>query len=150
MKPSSDITKSVLSNNGGNSLEARMPKKAVHALELMAQGTSWRKVREATGISFAGQAGLKARNGKVLQKRREQMAVDGFETAEKIRMLLSEKLQQLSDDGEALSKTNLKDLVLSRAIEQDKAFAAMVMHSVLLLYLPRSLRPTGNAYLASL
>ncbi len=109
----------------GKVMERLHPEKAVHALELMASGMSWRKVREATGVSFAGQAGLRARNGAVLAKRREEMALDGFETAEKLRMLVSDKADMLSEDDEALGKASIKDLVLARAIEQDKAFAAI-------------------------
>lgn len=126
----SAIVKSVVATTEVRSLEAKKPDAAIETLELMAQGMSWRKVREQTGVSFAGQAGLKARNGAVLAIRREEMALDGFETAEKLRMLVSDKAEMLSDDEDALKKTSIKDLVLARAIEQDKAFAAIGENTV--------------------
>jgi hypothetical protein len=112
---------------GGSSLKAEVarPGDCVLALEMLANGFGAEKVREKTGLGWEAISGLRARHEMALDVRRKQLATDGFELAEGIRLLAKKKMEMLAEDDEALSKTSLRDLILSNAIAQDKAFAAM-------------------------
>jgi hypothetical protein len=116
---------------GVNAIEKREPVKATLALEMLAGGETYEAVARATGLSFTSIAALRARNDKPLEERRKQLAVDGFEMAEGLRLLAKQKMQSLADNPEELAKVNLRDLVLPYAIAQDKAFAALGENKVI-------------------
>ena len=106
-------------------VEAKLPKESVLALEMLSNGEPYRKVEEATGLRWEALAGLRARHAGAIEKRRQQLANDGFLQVEKLRAISERKMDQLMEDEDSLKKMNIKDLILSQAIMQDKAFAAI-------------------------
>jgi hypothetical protein len=106
-------------------VEAKMPKESVLALEMLSDGEPYRDVEAATGIRWLALAGLKSRHAGALEKRRQQLANDGFLQLEKLRAISERKMDQLMEDEDSLKKMNIKDLILSQAIIQDKAFSAI-------------------------
>lgn len=108
-----------------NKIEKVRPAESVLALEMLLSGNTADEIREKTGISWNMLIGLKARHATALEVRRQQMATDGWEIAEGLRFLMKKKMAMLADDDAALSKTSLKDLAVAKAVEQDKAFAAL-------------------------
>lgn len=114
----------------GNMIENRKPVEAAMALEMLAEGKTYDEVEAATGIGYSALAGLKTRHPETLEKRRQQMAKDGFELAEALRLLALKKARMLADDEDQLKKVNLRDIVLPFAISQDKGFAAMGENTV--------------------
>lgn len=113
------------SGKNANLVERRDPVNAALALELMAEGKTYDDVEAATGIGYTALIGLRTRHPETLEKRRKQLAQDGFELAEGLRQLAKKKMQMLAEDEDQLMKVNLKDLVLPYAIAQDKGFAAL-------------------------
>ena len=105
--------------------ERRKPKESAVALEMLAEGQTFEAVRARTGLNFTAISALRARHETALEDRRKQLAADGFEMAEGLRLLAKQKMQDLADNPEELKKVNLRDLVLPYAIAQDKAFAAL-------------------------
>jgi hypothetical protein len=128
----SPITANAVVDAGGNGnrIENRKPVEAALALELMAEGKTYDDVEAATGISYETLVSLRARHPDTLDKRRKQLAYDGFEMAEGLRQLAKKKMQMLAEDEDQLMKVNLKDLVLPYAIAQDKGFAALEGNTV--------------------
>ena len=120
----------VSSGSNANLVENRKPVEAALALELMAEGKTYDDVEAATGISYETLVSLRARHLDTLDKRRKQLAYDGFEMAEGLRQLAKKKMQMLAEDEDQLMKVNLKDLVLPYAIAQDKGFAALEGNTV--------------------
>ena len=120
----------VSSGSNANLVENRKPVEAALALELLAEGKTYDDVEAATGIGYTALVGLKARHPDTLEKRRKQLAYDGFEMAEGLRQLAKKKMQMLAEDEDQLMKVNLKDLVLPYAIAQDKGFAALEGNTV--------------------
>ena len=114
----------------GNRIENRKPVEAALALELMAEGKTYDEVGAATGLAYDTLVNLRARHPDTLDKRRKQLAQDGFEMAEGLRQLAKKKMQMLAEDEDQLMKVNLKDLVLPYAIAQDKGFAALEGNTV--------------------
>jgi hypothetical protein len=57
--------------------------------------------------------------------RRQQLAADGFEIAEKMRLLIAQKAEMLANDEEAMKKVNIRDLVLPYGIAMDKALQSL-------------------------
>ena len=114
-----------------NAIERREPVKATLALELLAEGKTYEEVAKVTGLGFTAIAALRARNDKPLEERRKQLAADGFELAEGLRLLAKQKMQSLADNPDELAKMNLRDLILPYAIAQDKAFAAVGENKVI-------------------
>ncbi len=108
-----------------NRIEKHKPAESVMALEMLLSGIGADEIRKKTGLGWEAISSLKARHEVALEVRRKQLAADGFEMAEGIRLLAKKKMQMLADDDEALAKVSLKDLVLARAIEQDKSFQAL-------------------------
>lgn len=106
------------------SLEARDPTKATLALEMLAGGETWEEVANHTGYTFDQIARLRSRNKMAIDKRREQLAEDGLEIAEGLRLLAKQKMQQLAENPDALAKVNIRDLVMSLGIAQDKFYMA--------------------------
>jgi hypothetical protein len=106
-------------------VENKYPKESVEALELLLQGHGADYVREKTGLGWDAIVGLKARHETALEVRRQQLAADGWEMAEGIRLLMKKKMKMLADDDEMLAKTSLKDLAVAKAVEQDKSFQAL-------------------------
>lgn len=106
-------------------IENKKPKMAALALELLAQGMGHDAVREETGIGFDALASLRARHDRAIEVRRNELALDGFEMAEKMRALVNKKAAMLMEDDDALKRTPMKDLSLSYAILQDKGVQAM-------------------------
>jgi hypothetical protein len=106
-------------------VEAKKPKETVLALEMLADGKPYREVEEATGLAWVALAGLKVRHSGAMEKRRQQLANDGFLQVEKLRAISERKMDMLMEDEDSLKKMNIKDLILSQAIMQDKAFAAI-------------------------
>jgi len=122
-EPDPIIVQSVaLSDSRG--IEMRDPKTAVLALEMLSQGHGYKAVELATGLKFDMLMGLRSRHEAAIEVRRKQLAKDGFEMAEGLRMLAKEKMSQLADDPEKLEKANLRDLVVSWGIAQDKGLIA--------------------------
>lgn len=105
-------------------IENKQPKMAALALELLAEGVCHDAVRQETGIGFLALTSLRARHEMAIDERRKQLALDGFEQAERMRALVAKKADMLFHDEDALKKANIKDLALAQAITQDKAFQA--------------------------
>jgi hypothetical protein len=106
-------------------IEKRKPKQAALALDMLAAGETYAKVMEATGIGFVALSALRARHERALEVRRKELALDGFEMAERMRALVAKKTEMLMEDDEALMKTPLKDLTLSYGISVDKGLQAL-------------------------
>lgn len=117
--------KSIAGGGGGNTSELCRPRETVLALEMMAGGASRKEIQEKTGIGFECQIALKSRHAGPLAERRKQLATEGFELAEGMRVLLKEKMTHLADNPDELHKTSLKDMAISFGIFQDKGFAAL-------------------------
>lgn len=128
----SPITATAIAASGvrGNHIEAREPALAAMALELIAEGKTYDEVEAATGIGYTALVGLRARYPETLEKRRKQLAQDGFDMAEGLRQLAKKKMAMLADDEDQLKKVNLKDLVIPYAIAQDKGFGALGENTV--------------------
>lgn len=106
-------------------IEKRKPKEAALALDMLAAGETYSKVMETTGIGFVALSALRARHERALEVRRKELALDGFEMAERMRALVMKKSEMLMEDDEALMKTPLKDLTLSYGISVDKGLQAL-------------------------
>jgi hypothetical protein len=126
---SNDQVSTILLNSivesGSRTLEAREPAKAMLCLELLADGSTWQQVADETGWSFTQIGAVKARHEVAIEVRKKQLAADGFEMAEGIRLLLKQKMAMLADNPDALSKVNVKDLALSYGIAVDKGMQAL-------------------------
>lgn len=121
----SAILLSSIVESGSRTLEAREPAKAMLCLELLADGSTWQQVADETGWSFTQIGAVKARHEVAIEVRKKQLAADGFEMAEGIRLLLKQKMAMLADNPDALSKVNVKDLALSYGIAVDKGMLAL-------------------------
>jgi hypothetical protein len=106
-------------------IEKRKPKEAALALDMLANGETYAKVMSTTGIGFVALSALRARHERALEVRRKELALDGFEMAERMRALVAKKTEMLMEDDEALMKTPLKDLTLSYGISVDKGLQAL-------------------------
>tara|TARA_R110000787_G_scaffold71094_1_gene158218 strand:+ start:43 stop:570 length:528 start_codon:yes stop_codon:yes gene_type:complete len=106
-------------------VEAKKPKETVLALEMIGNGEPYRKIEEETGLGWEALVGIKHRHAGALEKRRQQLANDGFLQVEKLRYVADKKLSMLAEDDDALKKVNIKDLIISQAVAQDKSFAAI-------------------------
>jgi hypothetical protein len=106
-------------------IERRKPKEAALALEMMAEGKTYDEVEAATGIGYGALVGLKTRHPETLEIRRKMLATDGFQVAEAMRQLVMRKAVMLADDDDQLKKVNIKDLMITGAIAQEKAFGAL-------------------------
>ena len=115
-----------------NSLEARDLTKAALALEMLSSGETWENVSEATGYNFDQISRVRARHEMAIEVRKKQLAADGFEMAEGLRLLIKQKMEQLSANPDALAKTNLRDLVLPYGIAVDKGMLAMGENKVVI------------------
>ena len=126
---SNDQVSTILLNSivesGSRTLEAREPAKAMLCLELLADGSTWQQVADETGWSFTQIGAVKARHEVAIEVRKKQLAADGFEMAEGIRLLLKQKMAMLADNPDALAKVNVKDLALSYGIAVDKGMLAL-------------------------
>lgn len=101
------------------------PKMAVLAIEMLCQGYGYREVEEQTGIVFDRLLTLRARHEVAIDVRRKQLAGDGFEMAEGLRLLTRQKMDMLAKNPEALAKVNLKDLAISYGVAVDKGMLAL-------------------------
>lgn len=108
-----------------NSLEARDMTKAALALEMLSGGETWENISNQTGYSFDQISRIRARHEMAIETRKKQLAADGFEMAEGLRLLVKQKMEQLAANPDALAKTNLRDLVLPYGIAVDKGMQAM-------------------------
>ena len=106
-------------------IENRNPKMAALALELLADGVSHDRVHQTTGLDFDTLAALRARHERAIDERRNELALDGFEMAEKMRALANKKANMLMEDEDALKRTSIKDIMLGYAISVDKGTQAM-------------------------
>ena len=91
----------------------------------VAEGNTWEEIAEATGFSFNQISKVKARHETAIEVRRKQLAADGFEMAEGLRLLAKQKLEMLANNPDALAKVNIRDLVLSYGIAVDKGMQAL-------------------------
>lgn len=107
------------------SLESRDPMKAMLTLEMLSSGNTWEEIANETGWNFDQISRVRARHGMAIDQRKKELAQDGFEMAEGLRLLVKQKMEQLANNPEALAKTNLKDLVLPYAIAVDKGMQAL-------------------------
>jgi isocitrate lyase len=112
------------------STEARHPKEAALALEMLGEGKSFRQVADQTGLTLSQIGALRKRHKVTIDEHRERFASDGVQLAENLRLVALAKLQQLADDPEQLAKTNIRDLMLPYAIAQDKVFSALGENTV--------------------
>ena len=121
----SPVLLSSLVDSDCRTLEHREPKKAMLCLEQLAEGNTWEEIAEATGFSFNQISKVKARHETAIEVRRKQLAADGFEMAEGLRLLAKQKLEMLANNPDALAKVNIRDLVLSYGIAVDKGMQAL-------------------------
>lgn len=121
-------------------VESKRPREAVMALEMLAEGKRYDEVEEVTGLGFSAIKALKARHAVNLDERKRQLATEGFEMAEGMRLLIAKKQAMLADDEDALKKTSLKDLAISYAIATDKGVQAMEGNRVVVEH--RGSKPT--------
>lgn len=119
------IVSSVVLSPTLNGIERKDPKKAVLALEMLCNGKGYREVEELTGIGFDSLIGLRARHEVAIETRRKQLAGDGFEMAEGLRLLAKQKMEMLANDPDALAKVNLRDLAISYGVAVDKGMLAL-------------------------
>ena len=106
-------------------IERRMPKEAVEALEMMCNGVTYRNIELKTGIKFDTLMALRSRHKVAVEIRREQLAADGFEMAEGLRLLAQQKMSDLAADPKELKKVNLRDLAISYGVAVDKGMLAL-------------------------
>jgi hypothetical protein len=125
ISPASAIIVTSISESGSRTLESREPTKAMLCLELLADGSTWQQVADETGWSFTQIGAVKARHEVAIEVRKKQLAADGFEMAEGIRLLMKQKMAMLADNPDALAKVNVKDLALSYGIAVDKGMLAL-------------------------
>jgi hypothetical protein len=123
--PVSIVVLNSIVESGSRTLEAREPTKAMLCLELLADGSTWQQVADETGWSFTQIGAVKARHEVAIEVRKKQLAADGFEMAEGIRLLMKQKMAMLADNPDALAKVNVKDLALSYGIAVDKGMLAL-------------------------
>lgn len=121
----SPVLLSSLVDSDSRTLEHREPAKAMLCLEQLAEGNTWEEIAEATGFSFNQISKVKARHETAIEVRRKQLAADGFEMAEGLRLLAKQKLEMLANNPDALAKVNIRDLVLSYGIAVDKGMQAL-------------------------
>ena len=121
----SPVLLSSLVDSDCRTLEAREPTRAMLCLEQLAEGNTWEEIAEATGFSFNQISKVKARHETAIEVRRKQLAADGFEMAEGLRLLAKQKLEMLANNPDALAKVNIRDLVLSYGIAVDKGMQAL-------------------------
>jgi hypothetical protein len=110
---------------------------AVMALERLCTGKGYKEVELATGLGFDILVGLRARHNMAIDVRRKQLAEDGFEMAEGLRLLAKQKMLQLSEDPEALAKVNLRDLAVSYGVAVDKGMLALDGNKVTVEYVSK-------------
>ena len=121
----SPVLLSSLVDSDSRTLEHREPAKAMLCLEQLAEGNTWEEIAEATGFSFNQISKVKARHETAIEVRRKQLAADGFEMAEGLRLLAKQKLEMLANNPDALAKVNIRDLVLSYGRAVDKGMQAL-------------------------
>ena len=121
----SPVLLSSLVDSDSRTLEHREPAKAMLCLEQLAEGNTWEEIAEATGFSFNQISKVKARHETAIEVRRKQLAADGFEMAEGLRLLAKQKLEMLANNPDALAKVNIRDLILSYGIAVDKGMQAL-------------------------
>ena len=109
----------------GNFLERTDPGKATRALEMLADGESFRTIQKELGLQWDTVARLKARHKVLLDERRAVLAEDALEVAEGLRLLQKEKMRMLAEDPEQLARTNIRDLAIPWGISIDKYLAVM-------------------------
>ena len=109
----------------GNFLERTDPGKATRALEMLADGESFRTIQKELGLQWDTVARLKARHKTLLDERRAVLAEDALEIAEGLRLLQKEKMRMLAEDPEQLARTNIRDLSIPWGIANDKFLAAV-------------------------
>jgi hypothetical protein len=109
----------------GNFLERTDPGKATRALEMLADGESFRTIQKELGLQWDTVARLKARHKTLLDERRAVLAEDALEIAEGLRLLQKEKMRMLAEDPEQLARTNIRDLSIPWGISVDKYLAVL-------------------------
>ena len=119
------IVASVALSTTKKGVERKDPKLAVLALEMMCQGWGHREITEQTGIPFDNLLTLRARHEMAIDTRRKQLAGDGFEMAEGLRLLAKQKMEMLANDPDALAKVNIRDLAISYGVAVDKGMLAL-------------------------
>lgn len=107
-----------------NALERTDPGKAAVALDMVAEGCTYREIKDKLGLSLNTLTSLTMRHQQSLDVRRKELAHHNQEMLEMNRQVAKMKYAQLADDPEALSKVNVKDLAISHGIYQDKEMAA--------------------------
>lgn len=105
-------------------IERKDPKLAVMALEMLCVGHGYREVELATGIKFDQLIGLRTRHEPAMEVRRKQLAEDGFELAEGLRLLVKEKMVNLANNPKEMQKVNIRDLVMSYGVVVEKGMIA--------------------------
>lgn len=121
----SPILLTSLIDANSRALEVQQPEKGMLCLELLASGGNWEEIAEATGFSFSQISRIKARHEMAIDVRKKQLAADGFELAEGMRLLMKQKMAMLADNPDALAKVSIKDLALSYGITIDKGMQAL-------------------------
>ena len=131
MAKKSSITKAMAASvaaagaGHGNRIEARDPERAVKALEMLAEGKSYREIKRTLHMDWDTMITLRSRHQATLEQRRQQLAQDALEIAEGLRLLQRQKMQDLADNQELLDKTNIRDLALPWGIAHTKYLEAV-------------------------
>ena len=136
----SPILLTSLMDSDGRAIEARSPDMGMLCLEMLSGGSTWSEISEATGFSFNQISKVRARHDVAIDMRRRQLAADGFEMAEGLRLLIKQKMAMLADNPDALAKVNIRDLVLPYGIAVDKGMQALGENKVVVEH--KSARPS--------
>ncbi len=118
-------SQAALPSSNGLKTEVAYPAESVIALEMMAEGKTYDVIHQKTGLGFGKLKMLRSRHGIALDLRRQQLAEDGFEEIEGLRLLVGKKMEQLADDPEQLKKVNLRDLIQSQSLMMERSFEAL-------------------------
>jgi hypothetical protein len=116
----------------GNRIEARDPERAVKALEMLADGKSYREIKRTLHMDWDTMITLRSRHHATLEQRRMQLAQDALEIGEGLRLLQRQKMQDLADNPEQLEKTNIRDLTLPWGIAHTKYMEAVGENKVVI------------------
>lgn len=104
----------------GRSLEVLDKTRAIAALEMHAAGSSWKKIRKATGIGWPAFMRLKSDHQEALGIRQKEAAREAAIVHAKSAALLERRLDMLGEDDEALANESVRDLSVTFGVTADK------------------------------
>jgi hypothetical protein len=139
----------VASRSGAlNCMEAKDPEMAGTILHMLAEGYSYKHIHKELGVSWDTVSRMRSRHCMVLEEGKAKMANDPLELAEGLRLLQKEKMRQLAENPEELSKTNMRDLALPYGIAVDKFLAVTGENRVVMEH--RGGKPTLEEAMAAI